>query len=68
MLRCVDKHFRVVKFQGLLFILSIIACANYWYEKACKGTSKEHLTIKIMSRNLLTVCCPKSSTKDSFGV
>jgi hypothetical protein len=32
MLICVDQHFRVVKLRGVLFVLSIIACANHWYQ------------------------------------
>jgi hypothetical protein len=37
------------------------------YENTCKGTSKEHLTIKLGAEKYLTVCCPKTAAKDSFG-
>jgi hypothetical protein len=34
-------------------VLSILHVLTLGYENTCKGTSKEHLTIKIMSRKLL---------------
>jgi hypothetical protein len=47
------KHFREKEKEGSLCVWSIIVCANHWYENTCKGISKEHLTTKIISRNLL---------------
>jgi hypothetical protein len=49
----------------VLFVLSILHVLTLEKYNTCKDTSKEHLTIKIVSIKYLIVCCPKTKTKDS---
>jgi hypothetical protein len=45
-----------------------IACANIGMKNTCKGTSKGHLTTKIISRKYQTVCCPKRQQRTVLEV
>jgi hypothetical protein len=50
----------------VLFVLSILHVLTLGYENTCKGTSKEHLTIKIMSRKFLDCLLSQKSSKGQF--